>query len=384
MKITELVDMVYLAKKPERAGTEKTNGGETEMEYNGRQRVLCAFAHEKADRLPVFDVVNKPDMYTDLLGEDNYEAKGPAAVRLAEKIGMDAVMVHCAPYTCLIPPKAEWDSPNSFADRFGIRSIVTDTSWPLGMAHSEIEPDEEFLEKIRSIKVTDADVKEVKDAVKEAAGRIAVMGGVRSAFSFLFIALGFENLSIAMYDDPDLLKEIIEAADDYWTEVGLKLIEAGCDALYVANDMGMNGSTLIAPDKLREFFFPSMKKQIKAWHDAGGRVLFHSCGNIDAILEDLADMGIDALTNLQVKAGMDLASAVKRIGDRVTIVGNVDATGIMCQPDQTKIDDAIRAVVETAGKDGGLIIATDHSFHEGIPQENVLYFIEAAKKLGHL
>ncbi|MDO4810244.1 MAG: uroporphyrinogen decarboxylase family protein, partial [Eubacteriales bacterium] len=65
-----------------------------------------------------------------------------------------------------------------------------------------------------------------------------------------------------------------------------------------------------------------------------------------------------------------------------TIVGNVDATGIMCQPDQTKIDDAIRTVVETAGKDGGLIIATDHSFHEGIPQENVLYFIEAAKKLG--
>ena len=114
----------------------------------------------------------------------------------------------------------------------------------------------------------------------------------------------------------------------------------------------------------------------------GGRVLFHSCGNIDATLEDLADMGIDALTNLQVKAGMDLASAVKRIGDRVTIVGNVDATGIMCQSDQTKIDDAIRTVVETAGKDGGLIIATDHSFHEGIPQENVLYFIETAKRIG--
>ena len=54
----------------------------------------------------------------------------------------------------------------------------------------------------------------------------------------------------------------------------------------------------------------------------------------------------------------------------------------MCQPDQTKIDDAIRAVVETAGKDGGLIIATDHSFHEGIPQENVLYFIEAATRIG--
>ena len=50
--------------------------------------------------------------------------------------------------------------------------------------------------------------------------------------------------------------------------------------------------------------------------------------------------------------------------------------------DQSLIDDAIRQVVDTAGFDGGLIIATDHSFHEGIPQENVLYFLEKAKALG--
>ena len=62
-----------------------------------------------------------------------------------------------------------------------------------------------------------------------------------------------------------------------------------------------------------------MKKQIETWKKAGGRVLLHSCGNIDAILEDLADMGIDAINNIQVRAGMDLASTKKRIGDRVTI-----------------------------------------------------------------
>ena len=35
--------------------------------YTGKERVLMAFAREKADRLPVFDVVNKPDMYENLL-----------------------------------------------------------------------------------------------------------------------------------------------------------------------------------------------------------------------------------------------------------------------------------------------------------------------------
>ena len=79
---------------------------------------------------------------------------------------------------------------------------------------------------------------------------------------------------------------------------------------------------------------------------------------------------------------MNLASVKERIGDRVAIVGNVDATGIMCGTDQSLIDDAIRQVVDTAGFDGGLIIATAHSIPEGIPQENVLYFLEKAKALG--
>ena len=39
--------------------------------YTGKERILSAFAHERADRLPVFDVINKPDMYTDLLHNDN-------------------------------------------------------------------------------------------------------------------------------------------------------------------------------------------------------------------------------------------------------------------------------------------------------------------------
>ena len=42
----------------------------------GKERVLRAFAHEKSDRLPVFDVVNKPDMYENLLGQSNFNSEG--------------------------------------------------------------------------------------------------------------------------------------------------------------------------------------------------------------------------------------------------------------------------------------------------------------------
>lgn len=348
----------------------------------GRERTLCAFNRQKADRLPVFDIINKPDMYVDLLGQDNYESNGRLVVQLAKKVGMDAVTVHSKPYTCLIPSKAEFDTPNTFTDRFGIVSKVTDTSWPLGMAINPREATEELLEQIRSAKVTEEDVRQIKEAVEEANGEIAVFGSVRGTFGFLFIVLGLENMAEVIYEDPDLLNDLIEASTNFWTELGLKLIEAGCDALYVANDMGMNERTLISPAHLREFFFPSFKKQIETWKQAGGKVLLHTCGNVNGVLEDLADLGIDAINNIQVRAGMNLADVKARIGDRVTIVGNVDATGIMCQSDKSLIADAIQEVVDTAGQDGALIIATDHSFHEGIPTENVLYFLDKAKEIG--
>ena len=348
----------------------------------GKERILCAFDHKKADRLPVFDIVNHPEMYVQYLGEELSVLRGVPAVKLARKIGMDAVEVPPKPFTCLIPPKEEFDGENTFTDRFGIKNVVTDTSWPLANAVGHQKVSEELLEIIRKAEITAEDIREVKEAVEEAGDEIAVFGGVRSAFSFLFILLGMENMTEGIYEEPELLLQIIEAADDFWTHLGLKLIEAGCTALYVANDLGMNASTLISPAQLREFFFPSLRKQIQTWKSAGGRVFYHSCGNINSVLEDLADMGIDAINNIQVRAGMNLAEVKARVGSRVAIAGNVDATEIMCQDNQSLIADAIQNVIDIAGGDGGLIIATDHSFHKGIPTKNILYFLETAKELG--
>ena len=167
--------------------------------YTGRDRVLAAFAHRKLDRLPVFDIINKPDMYPALMGVDNYESDGTLTARLAKQIGLDAVTIHSRPYTCLIPPRAQFDTPDSFTDRFGVHCRVTDTSWPLGMAVNPREADEELLEVIRSAKVTDEDIRPIADCVREANGEIAVFAGVRGTFGFLFILLGLENLAEAIY-----------------------------------------------------------------------------------------------------------------------------------------------------------------------------------------
>ena len=67
--------------------------------YSGKERVIKAFAHEKADRLPVFDVVNKPDMYENLLGQSNFNSEGRLCVQLAKKLGKGKTVVTVLPDT---------------------------------------------------------------------------------------------------------------------------------------------------------------------------------------------------------------------------------------------------------------------------------------------
>lgn len=357
----------------------------------GRQRIELAFAHERADRIAVFDVANNPALFKLMLGKENPWSDGLPTAMLAKRLGLDAAMVPVRPYTALIPIRSSWDAPDGFTDRFGVHYQVNDSSWPLGMAVGERPLDEAFLETVENARVDDADIEPVRSALMEAhrttqsGSPIALFAGVRSAFSFLFISGGLAGLSMAMYDEPALVHRLVQAASSYWTELGVRLIEAGADALYVANDMGMNGSTIISPDQLREFFLPEFARQCRTWKQAGGRVILHSCGNIMAILDDLAAMGnegIDALNNLQVHAGMDIRTVKETYGHRWTLIGNVDATTTMCSDDPADIDRALDELVSIVGYDGGAILATDHSFHKGIPVSNVFHFIEQAKKIG--
>lgn len=357
-------------------------------ELTGRTRILEAFAHRKTDRVPVFEVANNPELYRLLLGEENPWCDGAPTVALARKLGLDAAMVPVGSYTALIKKERAWEDDTSFRDRFGVRYAVSESSWPLGMAVEEVRLDRDFLSRFESLATIKAeDVQPIVDAVEAAhtgdSDEIALFGGTRSAFSFLTVSGGLTAVSLLIYQDPELLHELVEVVTDYWTEVGCRLIEAGVDALYVANDMGMNAATLISPEHLREFFLPAFDRQCDAWKQAGGRVILHSCGNIEAILPDLAAIdGIDALNNLQSHAGMSLPRVKQQYGERWTLIGNVDATTVMTSERMEDIDEAIAEAIHAAAAGGGFILATDHSFHKGIPVPNVLHFIEQAKLQG--
>lgn len=137
-----------------------------------------------------------------------------------------------------------------------------------------------------------------------------------------------ENLHKLLQFTVDSIKQIIDQVAD------LKELN------YFLYDPVASGS-LISPKIYRDFVVPYSKQvvdYIKALpHDHW--VGMHICGNTSHSLELIAESGIDGFS---LDQEVDLSLAKEKIGDRVTIIGNVDPVKVFLQGDEQAMRQAVR------------------------------------------
>jgi uroporphyrinogen-III decarboxylase len=129
---------------------------------------------------------------------------------------------------------------------------------------------------------------------------------------------------------------------------------------------GDASTTVISPDIFNEFVAPYDARLIEAAHDAGQRIVYHTCGGMMPILEDIAAMGPEAMetfTPLAMGGDVNLKEAKRRIGNRVCMIGGFDQFHFFkgCTEEQTRRE--VRRCFEEAGEGGGYILSpSDHFF----------------------
>lgn len=131
-----------------------------------------------------------------------------------------------------------------------------------------------------------------------------------------------------------------------------------CDALQFADDWGSQRSLLIHPKLWREFFKPCYAELFAQVHKGGRFVFMHSDGFITEIIEDLIEVGVNAL-NCQVWA-MGPESLGARYRGRITFWGELSRQTLV--PHGTPAE--IRAATQVMKKHlatprGGLIAQSE-------------------------
>ncbi|MBN1286874.1 MAG: hypothetical protein JXB47_15855 [Anaerolineae bacterium] len=191
---------------------------------------------------------------------------------------------------------------------------------------------------------------------------------------------GIQQLIMETYDDP----QWVHAFEEIMYRRKLAFIRTLAGARYDVLELGGGdaSTTVISPRLFQEFVAPYDSKLIAAAHEAGQRIVYHTCGGMMPILEAVAETGADAMetfTPPEMGGDVDLAEAKRRIGDRVCMIGGFDQfhyfTG--CRPEDTRA--AVRRAFETAGAGGGYILSpSDHFFDADL--ELIAAFADEAKQ----
>jgi hypothetical protein len=175
---------------------------------------------------------------------------------------------------------------------------------------------------------------------------------------------GTEKMIMEAYDDPIWVKEFLSILQKRKLHFIKSLAGAKYDLLELGG--GDASTTVISPKIFNEFVAPFDSVLIEAAHQAGQRIVYHTCGGMMPILEDIAAMKPDAMetfTPPEMGGDTRLAEAKRRIGDKVCLIGGFDQFHyfINCSPEKTKA--YVRKCFEEAGENGGFILSpSDHFF----------------------
>lgn len=193
--------------------------------------------------------------------------------------------------------------------------------------------------------------------------------------------VGTETLLIAMLENPEWVKDMIGTYLDSCIALFDRIWDAGYtfDEIFWPDDMGYKGTAFFSAETYREIVKPFHQKACQWAHNKGIYAHLHSCGDINALVPDILDAGVDALNPLEVKAGMDPLELKEKYGDRVVLHGGINA---VLWPEREQILEEIKRTVPVLKRDGGYIFSSDHSIPNNVSLENFREIVAAVKECG--
>lgn len=180
---------------------------------------------------------------------------------------------------------------------------------------------EDWRDQVRFPVVDRFDWKAVAEDAKsvDRENKVALCTLITGPFERTTTLMDFEECLIAAISEPEDFADLISALADYRIEIIEHLAHyVQPDVLNLHDDWGTSTHMMLSPDLWREVVKPSTKRIYDRCHELGILVGQHSCGNIEAIVGDMVEMGAD-IWEAQGSCN-NIAELEKRYGDRLRIL----------------------------------------------------------------
>jgi uroporphyrinogen-III decarboxylase len=136
-----------------------------------------------------------------------------------------------------------------------------------------------------------------------------------------------------------------------------------------------------SPQYWREYFKPCVAQMVEYAHAQGLPVIYHGCGNVQAIFQDFIDLKIDGYNPLEVKAGLDCVELRRQYGHGLGFCGNSDIQVWETGDRATIRREVLRKL--NAAKGGGYIFQSDHSVSSAVAGSTYDYIVKLVREFGN-
>jgi len=197
-------------------------------------------------------------------------------------------------------------------------------------------------------------------------GRVAIIGKVMGPWTMSYHMVGTQNflLAVGMGETAKVTKMLRQLMPVTVAFINAQFA-AGADIVVLANHATGN---LVGPYHYEQYLLP-IHQEITA--QVGGPIILHVCGNCSDRLELFARSGVDAY---HFEWQVDSKEAVRRIGDKVSLCGNVNNPQVLLQGTPEDVYKQARYAIEA----GVHLIGPECAIPLSTPLENLKAIVEAA------
>jgi uroporphyrinogen decarboxylase len=382
---------------------------------NSKERVKLAFAHQEADRAPIFELTIDNPTASTVLGrptlcgfggnvraliqnkaliegrsEEFHRQRVADEIALWRALDLDVYPnAYPVPHNPAIPEQIEayaWRYASPDGERWSIYRYIPESdmydeveSWLREGGLAALERETELLEAAEP-KLDEWDFSPVDTFIQELGQDRCVMGVADVAIGSTYCWA--ETFLIGLIKAPQLIHRYLDAH----LRTTLLLLEAtlerGVDGVHGGYDWASAMGPMFSPRHFKTFVFPRLKQITDLCHRYGVPYVKHTDGNINALLDGMIEAGVDGFQAIEPRAGMDLARLKRDYGDRLTLIGNVDCSTVLVDGPVEAVREQTETVIRTAAPGGGFLLSTSNSVHPGVKPEYYLAMLETARAVG--
>ena len=343
-----------------------------------KERVRMAINHEEPDRVP-FNATFVPEMEKKL--NEKYKPAGDIGALL----GNDMIKIPSG-----LENSFYYKDTPEYVCPFGItwRNVSNRTGQYSEISAHPLEGDRQKMSKYEVPTLDSPDAQDVirktEAAIKEHGKEKWIVGSCQcSVFEASWYLRGLDTFMMDMALDEDYADELMDKVMKFPLAMGLKFIDLGVDMVWLGDDVATQRNMMISPDMWRRFLKPRYASIFAAFKKRNPNIAiaYHSCGNLQAIVPELIEIGLDVLNPIQPLA-MNPAEFKKKFGKDLTMYGAMDVQHTMPFGSPGDVEEEVKKLISDCGKGGGFILSPAHHIQSDTSVENVEAFYNAAKKHG--